>query len=126
MDKTTGKTNLFIAKDDELLRHLNILDTLAHESLEVQLKFIGKTIQSPTDRAKNIQLKWIASKKYLWFAEVKRSLLRSNGFIDIYMFEISNKDEIHDIIRRCNMTLFFNLMFSNFDQIGRASCRERV
>src|SRR5436190_4111191 len=115
MDKTTGTNKSFIAKGDELLRHLNILDTLAQESLESQLKFFEKTIQNSTNRARSIQLKWIASKKYLWFDDVKRSLLKSNGFIDIDMFEIPDKNAIRDVVRRCNMTLFFNMLFSNFD-----------
>jgi hypothetical protein len=115
MDKTAAKIKIFIAKGDEILRHLNILDSLAYESLLAQLKFIENAIRNSKNHARNIQLKWIASKKYLWFDDVKRSLLRSNGFIDKDMFEISNKNEIYDIIRRCNMTLFFNLLFSNFD-----------
>jgi len=121
MDKKTIKTldPTFIAKNDEFLRHLHILDTLAYESLEAQLTFIGEAIRNPTNVVKHIQLKWIASTKFSWFYDVKQSLLNTNGFIDIKdinnLFDISNKNEAHNIIRRCNVTLFFNSLFAEFD-----------
>ncbi|GBB93990.1 hypothetical protein RclHR1_02270014 [Rhizophagus clarus] len=104
-----------VIKNDELLRYLHILDTLAYDSLVAQLKYFEKEIinQSPST-IKN--LKWIATKKFLCFFEVKRSLLKSSDFIDINKFNLSNKNVTFDnIIRRSNLTHFFNLLFANFD-----------
>lgn len=54
--------NAIIFKDDELLRYLHILDTLAYDSLAAQLKYFEKEIRSKAPAViKN--LKWIASKK---------------------------------------------------------------
>ncbi|CAI2172417.1 14515_t:CDS:2 [Funneliformis geosporum] len=117
MDKTIVKTldPTYFAKNDEFLRHLHILDTLAYESLEAQITFIGETIRNPKNVVKNIQLKWHASTKFSWFYNVKRSLLNNNGFVDINMYSVSDNDEACNIVRRCNITLFFNSLFAEFD-----------
>ncbi|GBC03356.1 hypothetical protein RclHR1_05090003 [Rhizophagus clarus] len=103
-----------ISKDDELLRYLHILDTLAYDSLTAQLKYFEKEIRNQAPSViKN--LKWIASKKYMCFYEVKKSLLKSGDFINIDKFEVSNKNKLYDLVRRSNITHFFNLLFANFD-----------
>ncbi|CAG8695325.1 3767_t:CDS:2, partial [Funneliformis mosseae] len=105
----------YFAKNDEFLRHLHILDTLAYESLEAQIMFIGEAIRNPTNVVKNIQLKWHASTKFSWFYNVKQSLLNNNGFVDINMYNVSDNDEARTMVRRCNVTLFFNSLFAEFD-----------
>ena len=52
----------------------------------------------------------------MWFDEVKRSLLKTGGFINIGNYKIRDKDDLHyDIVRRCNMTLFLTMLFANVD-----------
>jgi hypothetical protein len=106
--------NANIVKDDELLRYLHILDTLAYESLTAQLKYFEKKIQNqePSDI---LYLKRIASKKFMCFFEVKKSLLKSSDFIDINKFDMSNKNEVFNIVLRSNINHFFNLLFTNYD-----------
>ncbi|GBC09328.1 hypothetical protein RclHR1_08770007 [Rhizophagus clarus] len=104
-----------IVKDDELLRHLHILDTLAYESLTAQLKYFEKKIMRNQEPSVILNLKRIASKKYMCFFEVKKSLLKSSDFIDINKFEISKKNEVFNTVIRSNVTHFFNLLFTNFD-----------
>lgn len=101
-------------KDDELLRYLHILDTLAYESLTAQLKYFEKKIQNQ-DPSNILHLKRIATKKYMCFFEVKKSLLKSSDFIDINKFEISNKNDVYNLVVRSNITHFFNLLFTNLD-----------
>ncbi|RGB41486.1 hypothetical protein C1646_739058 [Rhizophagus diaphanus] len=103
-----------IAKDEELLRHLHILDTLAYESLTAQVKYFKEKIQNQ-DPSNILHLKRIATKKYMCFFEVKKSLLKSSDFIDIIKFEISNKNEVFNLIIYSNITHFFNLLFTNLD-----------
>jgi hypothetical protein len=87
---------------------------LAHDSLAAQLKYFEKEIRNQAPSVIK-HLKWIASKKYMCFYEVKKSLLKSGDFIDIDKFEISNKDKLYNLVRRSNITHFFNLLFANFD-----------
>lgn len=103
-----------IAKEDELVRYLHILDTLAYDSLAAQLKYFEKEIRNQAPSVIK-HLKWVASKKYMCFYEVKKSLLKSGDFIDIDKFEISNKNKLSNLVRRSNITHFFNLLFANFD-----------
>ncbi|GET50967.1 hypothetical protein GLOIN_2v1589342 [Rhizophagus irregularis DAOM 181602=DAOM 197198] len=102
------------AKEDELIRYLHILDTLAYDSLAAQLQYFEKEIRN---QAPSIikHLKWVASKKYMCFYEVKKSLLKSGDFIDINKLKISNKNKLSNLVRRSNITHFFNLLFANFD-----------
>ncbi|GES98830.1 protein TBF1 [Rhizophagus clarus] len=71
-----------ISKDDELLRYLHILDTLAYDSLTAQLKYFEKEIRNQAPSViKN--LKWIASKKYMCFYEILNlSLIMSRGRVN--------------------------------------------
>jgi hypothetical protein len=103
-----------IAKGDELLRYLHILDTLAYESLTAQVKYFEEKPQNQ-DPSNILHLKRIAIKKYMCFFEVKKSLLKSSDFIDINKFEISNKNEVFKLIIHSNITHFLNLLFTNLD-----------
>lgn len=103
-----------IAKEDEIIRYLHILDTLAYDSLAAQLKYFEKEIRNQAPSVIK-HLKWVASKKYMCFYEVKKSLLKSGDFIDINKLKISNKNKLSNLVRRSNITHFFNLLFANFD-----------